>query len=873
MQPLRLRPWTELLTIQKKDLKVERIDLSEPFAWAQDALRIEIERQYNLGLPVRIICLKGRQLGVSTMSEGTLFNWTFLHPGTRSLVIAHETKAAQHLFDMTKLMWEEWPFNPLYTEKHNTIKSLSWVETRSSMSVATAKNAGSGRSFTYHAVHCCLHQDSLVVLADGSSKPIKAVELGDRVFTSSGAIAPISAKTATGERETYRVRMWLGNEDLVATPEHKVLTIEGYKTVGHLTSQDWIAKPKYRFTSALKWECSVPFAGRPQHGGTSRVSHRVFDLDAEFGYLVGYYLAEGHISKKRNRVSFGYKQGETFVDNVAKFFANPPRKIRRAGTRTEVAEFNDVFMAHALDELCGRVENKHVPPFGNLDFFAGIMEGYLDGDGSKTQKIRTTATSVHERIARNINRIGDMLGRHGGLAFYDNRRRYGIATKPIWVNNFCDGLTRPWIKKYRFVDGQCFVRVKSVVPDERAPTWDIEVDHPDHNFETPSGIVSNSECAFWDEPERLMVGLNQSVPYKHGTIVILESTANGVGNWFHEEWTRAVRGESQYVPLFFPWFKHEEYSFPTTTLKSYELLKEERELAREFGLSLGQLAWRRHTIVNDCLGDDELFKQEFPCTPNESFLSTGRNVFPLQRLDEHTSVDSGVKGMLVNDKGTIKFIRDATGPLTIFKSPGRDPLKARYVVAGDPTKTTYGDKACIQVINRFTFEQVAVFHQHLDAVPFAHQLMMLAYYYNTALLNCEIEGPGYATIGVILDNSYPDLWQHRWADKAPGKVSTSWGWSTNYQRKHWAMEKVKFLLAQRGVFTIHDRITHDQMENYVYLQNGEMGPASDGLSDDAVMAMAIAVVSTMTEATLPHEEQAEAEIHDLFNKPPWEAVS
>lgn len=536
MKPLRLRPWTELLTIQKKDLKVERIDLDDPFAWAQVALLLEIERQYNLGLPVRIIVLKGRQLGVSTGSEGTLFNWTFIHPGTRSLVIAHETKAAQHLFDMTKLMWEEWPFNPLYTEKHNTIKSLSWLETRSSMSVATARNAGSGRSFTYHAVHC-------------------------------------------------------------------------------------------------------------------------------------------------------------------------------------------------------------------------------------------------------------------------------------------------------------------------------------------------SECAFWDEPERLMVGLNQSVPYKHGTIIILESTANGVGNWFHEEWSRAVRGESQYVPLFFPWFRHEEYSFPTTTLKPYELMKEERELASEFHLSLGQLAWRRHTIINDCLGDEDQFKQEYPCTPNEAFLSTGRNVFPLNKLDEHTKTETGVRGMLVNNNGTIEFIRDSTGPLTIFKAPGRDPIKSKYVVGGDPTKTTYGDKACIQVINRFTFEQVAVFHQHLDAVPFAHQLMMLGYYYNTALLNCEIEGPGYATIGVVLDNSYPDIWQHRWADKAPGKTSTSWGWSTNYQRKHWAMEKVKFLLAQHGVFTIHDRVTHDQMENYVYLANGEMGPASEGLSDDAVMAMAIAIVTTMTEAQLPHEEQPEAQLNDLFGKPPWEAVA
>lgn len=534
MPRLNLRPWTELLTIQKKDLKVERIELDDPFAWAQDALREEIERQYNLGLPVRIIVLKGRQLGISTMSEGTLFNWTFLHPGTRSLVIAHETKAAQHLFDMTKLMWEEWPFNPLYTEKHNTVKSLSWVETRSSMSVATAKNAGSGRSFTYHAVHC-------------------------------------------------------------------------------------------------------------------------------------------------------------------------------------------------------------------------------------------------------------------------------------------------------------------------------------------------SECAFWEEPERLMVGLNQSVPYKHGTIVILESTANGVGNWFHEEWQRAVHGKSQYVPLFFPWFKHEEYSFQTS-LKPNDLNRTERELQKQFSLSLGQLAWRRHSIINDCFGDEDYFKQEFPCTPNEAFLSTGRNVFPLERLDDHTIPESGTRGMLVNNNGRIEFTRDSSGPLTIFKAPGRDRTLSKYVVAGDPTKTTYGDAACIQVINRFTFEQVAVWHMNLDAVPFAHELMKLGYYYNTALLNCEIEGPGYAAIGVILDNSYPDVWQHRWSDKAPGKVSQSYGWSTNYQRKHWAIEKVKFLLSQNGGLKIHDSLTHDQMENYVYLANGEMGPASDKLNDDAVMALAIACVTTLTEAQLPHEEPPEPQPHDLFGVPPWEAA-
>jgi hypothetical protein len=150
--------------------------------------------------------------------------------------------------------------------------------------------------------------------------------------------------------------------------------------------------------------------------------------------------------------------------------------------------------------------------------------------------------------------------------------------------------------------------------------------------------------------------------------------------------------------------------------------------------------------------------------------------------------------------------------------------------------------------------------------------MKLAYYYNTALLNCEIEGPGYAAIGILIDQSYPDLWQHRWADKAPGKVSQSYGWSTNYQRKNWAIEKVKFLLAQRGGLLIRDERTFDQMTTYVYAENGEMQPASYKMYDDAVMALAIACVTTLTEAQLPHEEPPEVPPNDLFGTPPWEAA-
>src|ERR1700722_7234362 len=187
---LHLTPWIEKLKIQDKDtarLIPLTLDtrLSE-FAWAQGALVREIERQYNLNIPIRIIILKARQLGISTVTEGVLFNWNWMFPGTQSLVLTHETKASQHLFEMTKLMWEEWPAHDLLTEKHNTQKALGWLETRSGISIATARNAGSGRSFTYRAVHCseCAFWEDPETLMTGLNQSVPYVPGTIMIFES-----------------------------------------------------------------------------------------------------------------------------------------------------------------------------------------------------------------------------------------------------------------------------------------------------------------------------------------------------------------------------------------------------------------------------------------------------------------------------------------------------------------------------------------------------------------------------------------------------------------------------------------------------------------------------------------------------------------
>src|SRR5579863_2569514 len=101
---LDLKPLLRELTILTKPtslepLRKDRFPIDSSFGWAQREYLTEIERQYNSGRPVRVIVLKARQLGISTATEGVLFNWGFIHPGTNGLVIAHQNEPAASLFE------------------------------------------------------------------------------------------------------------------------------------------------------------------------------------------------------------------------------------------------------------------------------------------------------------------------------------------------------------------------------------------------------------------------------------------------------------------------------------------------------------------------------------------------------------------------------------------------------------------------------------------------------------------------------------------------------------------------------------------------------------------------------------------------------
>lgn len=142
-----------------------------------------------------------------------------------------------------------------------------------------------------------------------------------------------------------------------------------------------------------------------------------------------------------------------------------------------------------------------------------------------------------------------------------------------------------------------------------------------------------SEVAFWPHADTHAMGVIQAVPREPNTEIFLESTANGIGNYFHAQWQAASAGLSSYITVFLPWYWQPEYRIPVN--EGFQLRADEDDdevaLMDQFGpdgLTHEHLAWRREKIVELSAkgsGDDGLwrFRQEYPFTAAEAFQTSG----------------------------------------------------------------------------------------------------------------------------------------------------------------------------------------------------------------------------------------------------------
>lgn len=159
-------------------------------------------------------------------------------------------------------------------------------------------------------------------------------------------------------------------------------------------------------------------------------------------------------------------------------------------------------------------------------------------------------------------------------------------------------------------------------------------------------LLHGSEVAMWKNTDDIQTGLMESVPDLPKTEIILESTAKGMGNFFHRMVVDSIAGKNDYEVVFLPWYWMSEYEADTLRFEPDE---EELEYAVLYlseydkGTQLRKLAWRRNKIGT--LGSAWKFKQEYPSNVQEAFQTSTDTLIKAEKILEAR------KNRIINNRG------------------------------------------------------------------------------------------------------------------------------------------------------------------------------------------------------------------------------
>ena len=343
--------------------------------------------------------------------------------------------------------------------------------------------------------------------------------------------------------------------------------------------------------------------------------------------------------------------------------------------------------------------------------------------------------------------------------------------------------------------------------------------------------VHLSEYAFWpdgaDGKASTLAGILQAVPSLPGTMVVIESTANGFED-FKERWDAAVAGENDFEPVFFAWFENPDYSMPV--VPGTEWTPEERDLKAAYRLTDEQLQWRRWCIANNCGGSLDMFRQEYPSSPGEAFLHSGTGVFDNEQIVlrlERLPSPAG-RGEFTDGEWT----ESETGAITLYEMPEEG---VPYVLGGD-TAGEGSDYFTAIVIDNVSGRIAAKLRQKYSEPEYVRQIYALGRFYNDALVAIETNFSTYPVMK-LQEMEYPNQYSREREDTYTRQMKKSYGFRTDRQSRPRAIANlVEVFSSHPEWFT--DRELLEEMLTFCY--NEDHRPeALAGKHDDLVMGAAI----------------------------------
>lgn len=375
-----------------------------------------------------------------------------------------------------------------------------------------------------------------------------------------------------------------------------------------------------------------------------------------------------------------------------------------------------------------------------------------------------------------------------------------------------------------------------------------------------------SEVAFWPctklhSPEDVIRSIAGSIPMEPLTMIVLESTANGVGNYFHQEWLRSKSKMSDKAAVFVPWYEIEIYRMEVAdvSLLIAEMDNYEKWLWESCGCTLEMINWYHHKRKE--YPTQSLMAAEFPSTDIEAFTSTSNKVFATEIIDRmrHGNVNPMQRGdMVARGAKTLEgvdFVINDAGPMELWKRPVPSRFRNRYVVVVDVGgRSDNSDWSVIAVFDRNLDtgddnrqsrpEVVAQWRGHLDHDELAWKAAQIAFYYNKALLvfesnTLECEGDVGNLIFQQIKAVYPNLYHRKGNDGQKGEPKP--GFQTNKKTKQSAIYNL-IAYARDGSYIERDKKAVDEMAFYELKPNGKGYGARKGKHDDILMTRAIGLM-------------------------------
>jgi|SaaInlV_135m_DNA_1039713.scaffolds.fasta_scaffold03887_3 hypothetical protein len=348
--------------------------------------------------------------------------------------------------------------------------------------------------------------------------------------------------------------------------------------------------------------------------------------------------------------------------------------------------------------------------------------------------------------------------------------------------------------------------------------------------------LHGSEVAFWpgaaDEIDSLLAGLVLAT--SHGEVV-LETTANG-HNHFYEKWKDAKKNpESDWVPIFLPWFRDDLNVLPLILDDREEIIEslgdDEKRLIQKFQLSLEHIKWRRRMQATL----PRLFLQEFPEDDETAFLLTGQTYFDKFLVAEGLRNCAAPGAM---QQGYTKW----GGALRLWKPPipGREYIAGSDVASG--TEGPDNDWSVTAVIDKETGEHVASLTCQWKVHIFTQKSIDLCKLYNNAFWGIESQQHGHAVINLAeFVHNYKNLYRHVEYDfKGKTRVERKkrTGWPTNVKTRPIMLDVLAKAMGEK-VLVSKDVNFWSEAKVFIADIHGKY-QAANGEHDDHIFAVGIA---------------------------------